>query len=126
MTTPQEILTELRDIHLPVVAETQTPWSLDPRPFVMLAVIVGLVGMIRYLRATQWRREARRRLREIAIISDPLKAQNALTALLNAVPARARLSQLPDSVFQAAGTPRKEDVEVLQNHVEAVLAGRAT
>ena len=59
MTTPQEILTELRDIHLPVVAEAQAPLTLDPRPFIVLGVIVAIVAVIRHLRATQWRREAR-------------------------------------------------------------------
>ena len=126
MTTPQEILTELRDIHLPVVAEAQAPLTLDPRPFIVLGVIVAIVAVIRHLRATQWRREARRRLQDIRTISDPAKAQAALTTLLNAIPDRARLSTLPDSVFRTQDSAKPEDVTALRAHVEDVLAGKAT
>jgi hypothetical protein len=126
MTTPQEILTELRDIHLPAVADAQTPLSLDPRPFIVLAAIVVIIAIIRHLRATQWRREAKRRLQEIAAISDTAQAQSALTTLLSAIPDRARLSTLPDSVFRTQDSAKPEDVTALRAHVEDVLAGKAT
>ncbi len=126
MTTPQEILTELRDIHLPVVAEAEAPLTLDPRPFVVLAIVIAVVVLIRYLRATHWRRQARRRLQEIAAIQDPAQAQTALTSLLNAIPERARLSTLPDSVFRIDAKAKPQDVAALRTHVEDVLAGKAT
>lgn len=42
--TPDEILQELRDIHLPQVETTSEPLILDPAPFVILGLLTVAVG----------------------------------------------------------------------------------
>ena len=126
MTTPQEILAELRDIHLPEITEANAPLVLDPRPFMVLALLVLVVASVRYIRATQWRRQARRRLRELSGNEDPIATRAALTALLHGLPHRTRLSALPDGVFRPDNTTNSDDIAALRQQVKAALRGRVS
>lgn len=121
---PSEILEELRDIHLPRIAEKSEPLEFDPRPFAVFAAIVLVVALVRYLRRTRWQRQARARMAEISGIEDPDRAAEALIGLLKAVPARTRLSALPEGIFQPAGNTTPDDVEKLSAQVHTVLQGR--
>ena len=121
---PSEILRELRDIHLPQIADKGEPVTFDPRPFAVFAVLVLGVALVRYLRATRWRRQARARMTEIAGIADRDQAAGALIGLLHAVPARTRLSSLPEAMFRPAGNTTSEDVEELTEQVRTVLHGK--
>lgn len=98
--TPDEILQELRDIHLPQVETTSEPLILDPAPFVILGLLTVAVAAVRYYRGTRWRREAHARLDEVKGLEDTDEASSALVRLLRAIPARTRLSSLPGELFE--------------------------
>ena len=118
---PSDILLELRDIHLPHIAEKAEPLAFDPRPFGVFAVLVLLVALVRYLRRTRWRRQAQARLADILAIGDPDQAARALTGLLSAVPVRTRLSALPEGIFRPEGDVTQYDVEKLTRQVRTVV-----
>ena len=121
---PSDILQELRDIHLPQIADKGEPLAFDPRPFAVFAVLVLVVAAVRYLRQTRWRRQAQARLSEISKIPDPEQAADALVGLLKAVPARTRLTALPKGLFRPAGNATRADVEKLSEQVRSALQGR--
>ena len=70
--TPEDILQELRDIHLPVDAAWQAPSALSVWPFLVFLGIVFLVFLAGFWRRTLWRREAARRLSQIDRIDDQI------------------------------------------------------
>ncbi len=122
--SPSEILEELHDIHLPRIADKIEPLEFDPRPFVVFAAIVLVVALVRYLRKTRWQRQARARMTKISGIKDPDRAAEALIGLLKAMPARTRLSALPEGIFQPPGNTTPDDVERLSAQVRTVLRGK--
>ena len=80
--SPAEILRELRDIHLPVLPETEHAYDMSVHPFLILAIAVAVVTVLRLHRRNLWRRTARRELWRIGRIRSPAAQSAALLDLL--------------------------------------------
>ncbi|MEM7210910.1 MAG: DUF4381 family protein [Pseudomonadota bacterium] len=119
--SPDEILQELRDIHLPEIERAAEPLTLDPLPFVLFAALVGIVALIRYRQNTRWRRQATTRLDEIERMRDPDQALGALVRLLQAMPGRTQLSSLPRDLFEKSGGNPGETVQALTRRARELL-----
>lgn len=63
--TPEELVMQLRDIHLPPNAEPIQTNDFALWPIVVFVVVVGSAALIRRWRRNAWRREVRAELRRI-------------------------------------------------------------
>lgn len=75
--TPDELLLQLRDIHLPDTALSQLGSGFSWLPFACLAVVLLVLLWIRYRRSRIWLHQARKRLKEIGASIDATPADNA-------------------------------------------------
>ncbi len=75
--TPDELLLQLRDIHLPDMALGQLGAGFSWLPFACLVLVLLALLWIRYRRSRVWLHQARRRLKEIGESIDATPADNA-------------------------------------------------
>lgn len=103
----EALLDDLRDIHLPRVAEGAYEQVFAPEPFVVLAVIVVMyVGLLRW-HSGRWMRAARARLKALTAENITGDAQiedgwSSLVEFAAEVGARTQALPLPGCVFAQA------------------------
>ena len=68
-----EVIAQLRDIHLPAELERMVTTGFAGWPFLVLAVIVFVILTVRFWKRSQWRWRARAELSRIRTIEDPSK-----------------------------------------------------
>lgn len=98
--TPEDLLKDLRDIHLP--ANQLSPWSLDMNlwPYSILLMLLVCLIFVRLWRKTEWRRQAAVRLRSIDRLTDDQSKWNALIDLaIDMARAANRRFPMPSQVY---------------------------
>ena len=118
--SPEEILRDLRDIHLPSSPEAALPARLAPEPFYILAAVLLALGLVWWRRRTTWRREAAAELD--AALADTEQAQrwSRLTMLLRQV-GRYRKSRPPDCLFLPPERIGAAEIGVLAGHIRRLI-----
>ena len=96
-----EVLAQLRDIHLPAEAVQSAPVEFALWPFLVLVAIAGVVLLVRAWRGAFERRQAIRELEHILSVHDDANRWQRLLAYAARLSARigGRL-ELPDVAFQ--------------------------
>lgn len=98
--TQEELLRQLRDIHLPTETVTAAaPGGFALWPIIACALVLGCVLAAEYWRRTAWRRQARAALRTIEAERDLARRWSSLLTLAVQI---ARRSGRPDIVPQLA------------------------
>ncbi len=96
-----DVLGQLRDIHLPENAVFGSATGFALWPFIVLGTVICLVLIIRYWNAARWRRAARRDLADIMEIEDPAERWQNLLAFASSLSDRSgRTVSLPETAFQ--------------------------
>jgi len=119
--TVDDLIIQLRDIHLPPEANNGLDLGFAIWPLVVFATISFTVFVLIVWRRNRWRREKRAELRRIQA-SGP--SSSLWPALLSLALETSRLSghrdPLPESAFQAPDTVTHEDVASLVAHVKKI------
>ena len=117
---PEDILRDLRDIHLPdAAAAPAAGWAPGPL-LVFFAIVVGLLAL-RLLRRQRWRLDARRRLRGIDALPDPGLRWQGMIALLREVAGHVPAGRPPDAAFRPPRRVTPADAEALGGHLRRLL-----
>ncbi len=96
----EEVLAQLRDIHVPANLEA-APIVLAAWPFIVLAIIVGVVLLARWWKRNRWRRIATGDLARIAGAKDPATQWSLLLAFAGTLSQRAgRSVNLPALAYR--------------------------
>ncbi len=121
--TQEELLAQLRDIHLPADTTAATPLGFALWPIIALAFVLGGVWVVRYWRRTAWRRQARVSLKAIEAERDLERRWSSLLTLAAQI---ARLSGRPEivptSAYQNPQAVTDEDVTALGAHLRQEIA----
>ncbi|MDJ0981961.1 MAG: DUF4381 family protein [Kiloniellales bacterium] len=96
--TPEELLRDLRDIHLPVVSGGGSGFELAIEPFLILAALLLLLGAVSLRRRRLWRHQARAQLRRIDDTAAPVEQWPQLLELVRQT-ARLSRARPPDCVY---------------------------
>ena len=119
--TVDDLIIQLRDIHLPPDANNGLDLGFAIWPLVVFSTISFTVFVLIVWRRNRWRREKRAELRRIQA-SAP--SSSLWPALLSLALETSRLSghryPLPESAFQAPDTVTHEDVASLVAHVKKI------
>lgn len=94
--TPEEILLELRDIHLPPEpAGAALSPSLAPEPILLALALLAALVLVARRRATRWRRQGRARLAALRREPSEARAFEGMTALAAALSRAGRAGPAP-------------------------------
>ena len=125
--TPEDLLKELRDIHLPEVLPATGGNSFSLIPFAVLIVTLLIILLIRYRRSRVWLHQARSRLAEL---NEELAKGNSSTNSANAMamldlagkiaPYR-RVTPLPNAAYRPLKQIESHDLKLLHEHLHRVL-----
>ncbi len=118
--TPDEILTGLRDIHLPADLSGHASLGFALWPFLVLAMVLALLGLARLWVRTAWRRRARKALSETGKEADPNARWAALISLLRAYGPRLDAPP-PPCVFHAPEKIGAPELRALESHLRERL-----
>lgn len=102
------VLAQLRDIHLPAGLGAIEPTAFAAWPFIALAVVLGVILVVRFWRHNRWRRSAKADFARIVEIEDHAAQWSMLLAFAAGLPDRARRPitlpnlayRLPESVSE--------------------------
>ena len=99
--TEEEVLAQLRDIHLPADLAGAAPLAFALWPFLVLTGLVCLVLVLRLVGRNRWRRAATEELARISAVQDPANQWQMLLAFATSISERAgRPFALPDIAFK--------------------------
>lgn len=118
--TPDDILQDLRDIHLPE-AEAAPSGGLAPEPLLVFAVVAIVLLAVRLVRRHRWRLDALSRLRRIDAVPDPTLRWQALVGLLHQIATRVPAGRPPDAAFRPPGRASRADADALGRHLRKLL-----
>ncbi len=94
--TPEEILLELRDIHLPAEAAAAAPaLQLASGPFLIALAVLAIWVVVARRRATLWRRQGRARLAALKREPSSARAFDEMTDLAAALARAGRAGPAP-------------------------------
>jgi len=120
--TVDEVIVQLRDIHLPPDANEGLGLEFAIWPLAVFGIFCFAVFVLAVWRRNQWRREARAELRRIQANSNPLYLWPALLSLaLESSRLSGRPHPLPELAFQAPDTVTDDDVAALIAHVKKAI-----
>ena len=120
--TVDEVIVQLRDIHLPPEANEGLGLEFAIWPLAVFATICFAVFVSLVWRRNQWRREARVELRRIQSNSHSLYLWPALLSLaLESSRLSGHRHPLPELAFQAPESVTEEDVAALVAHVKKAI-----
>ena len=120
--TVDEVIVQLRDIHLPPEANEGLGLEFAIWPLAVFGTICFAVFVVLAWRRNQWRREARVELRRIQSNSNSLYLWPALLSLaLESSRLSGHRHPLPELAFQAPDTVTDEDVSALVAHVKKAI-----
>lgn len=118
----QEVLAQLRDIHVPIALSDAAPVELAVWPFIVLAVIAAALLAIRFWRRNQWRQGARAEFARIIEIEDRAAQWPLLTAFAASLASRAQRSvTLPNLAYRHPDTISDTERAAFVDHVRAEL-----
>jgi ABC-type uncharacterized transport system YnjBCD permease subunit len=96
----EEVLTQLRDIHLPAQLEQAVTSGFAGWPFAVLALLVCLILVLRLRNRGRWRRRARTDLSRILSVDDQATQWTLLLEFATGLSARSgRPVTLPHTAF---------------------------
>lgn len=84
------VLAQLRDIHLPEDFGAAAPIAFAPWPFMVFAVVMGAILMVRIWRANRWRRRAKAEFARIVQVRDHLAQWSLLLGFAASLSDRAQ------------------------------------
>ena len=117
--TVDEVIAQLRDIHLPPDSNAGFVFEFAIWPLAVFVALCFAVFVLVVWRRNQWRREARAELRRIQANSNSIYLWPALLSLaLESSRLSGHRYPLPELAFQAPGTVTDEDVAALIEHVK--------
>ena len=120
--TVDEVIVQLRDIHLPPDANEGLGLEFAIWPLAVFGTICFAVFVLVVWRRNQWRRDTRAELRRIQANSNSLYLWPALLSLaLESLRLSGHRYPLPESAFQAPDTVTDEDVVALVAHVKKAI-----
>ena len=120
--TVDEVIVQLRDIHLPPDANEGLGLEFAIWPLAGFGAICFAMFVLVVWRRNQWRRETRAELRRIQAGSSSLCRWPALLSLaLESSRLSGHRYPLPGSAFQDPDTVTDEDVAALVAHVKKVI-----
>ena len=133
--TPDDLLQELRDIHLPeaIPASAGNSWSFIP--FIVLVGLLLILLLVRYRRSRVWLHQARRALAQIDEQTDKqtdkqfnnskhadITSAKALLDLASRVAPFRDVTPLPNAAFLPPDQIDAQQVVLLQEHLHKVLS----
>lgn len=96
----EEVLAQLRDIHVPAELNVSAPHEFALWPFTVLAFMVAAILAIRFWTRNRWRRRARAELSRILLVEDQTAQWSGLLSFACSLSDRAgRPISLPDVAF---------------------------
>ena len=100
-----DVLNQLRDIHLPADLGSAVPVAFAGWPFAMLAVVILAILAVRYWRRNRWRRNAKAEFARIVEVRDQDTQWSMLLAFAASLSDRARRPvALPNLAFRRPET----------------------
>ena len=120
--TPEEILRDLRDIRMPEAAGAELPADYAVEPFLILALLIVGIAMIRRLRGRHWRWQARARLAVIEREDDAGRRWQHLLDLLRDLSPLVGHPAPPDAGFLPRDQIGAAEVDALQAHIRSMIA----
>ena len=118
--TPEELLRDLRDIHLPEVAGGGG-FEIAFEPFLFLIAALLLLAGLAWRRARLWRRQAQARLRRIDGAAGPREQWPQLLALARRVGRLSQAAPPPDCAYLPPERVGSEEVAVLRRYLRDCL-----
>lgn len=116
--TLEELLAQLRDIHLPLDAQAGSQTGFAVWPIAVFVVIWLGVLALGYWRRNAWRRRARAELRNIAKEHDLAQRWSRLLSLAESM---ARIPQkkatLPDAAYRRADLITEQDAAAMSSYL---------
>ncbi len=119
--TPEEILAELRDVALPEIAPGPVAEGYLPEAVLLLAVIAVALVLIRRMRASAWRREAKAELRRIDALSDAPARTFEMTWLFRRIARHVPPGMVPSALFRAPTTLEDTDSAELRARIVRLI-----
>ena len=117
-----DVLAQLRDIHVPADVGTAAPVDFAPWPFIVLAVVIGVILAIRYWTRNRWRRGAKTDLARIISVEDPSAQWSMLLAFAGGLSSRAgREITLPNLAYRHPASITDADRAELISHLRVEL-----
>lgn len=117
-----DVLTQLRDIHVPADVGTVAPAEFAAWPFIVLAVVIGVILAIRFWTQNRWRRSARTDLARIVGIEDPSTQWSMLLTFASGLSGRAgREITLPHLAYRHPTSITDADRAEFISHLSAEL-----
>ena len=116
--TPEDLLKDLRDSHLP--ANQMSPWSLDLNlwPYAILLALLICLTFFKIWRKTEWRRQAAKRLRSIDRLTDDQSKWKALIDLATDMAQAAnRRFPLPSQVYAPLSSVDRQALSQLRGSI---------
>ena len=96
-----DVLAQLRDIHLPADLGAAAPFEFAAWPFIALAVVIAAILVTRYWNRNRWRRGAATDLSRIVRVEDQAAQWSLLLAFAGGLSARAgRPINLPNLAYR--------------------------
>lgn len=123
--TPEEILKDLRGIHLPLTAETATAPGFSAAPFLILALVALIAAAAIWRRRNHWRRSAAARLQNAGMAGSPSVAWAQMLVLLGDLARIGRAGAPPSCAHLPPERVGPEECERLRRHLSGVIKGRA-
>lgn len=119
--TPEELLKDLRDIHLPAPPHEVARFDIAVEPFVVVGILVLIAAVIAYRRRRLWRAQARAYLEEVEREPESEKRWSHLVRLAAAASRRSRAGSPPDCVYLPIERVGPDEVAEVQQFVRAAL-----
>lgn len=117
-----QVLTQLRDIHVPADLGAAVPIAFAPWPFVILAIILGAALMVRVWTRVRRRQQAGADLARIVGVEDPAEQWGRLLAFAGGLAERmGRRVTLPDLAYRRPETITDADRAAFIEHLHAEL-----
>ena len=118
--TRDELIAQLRDIHLPAGADSATGLAFALWPIATFTLILAVMLGLRFWRRSAWRRAARVALRHIE--ANPDRTEQWITLVDLAVKiarVRGQMTPLPEIAYRAPGRVDGADTRALVVHLRA-------
>ena len=118
--TPEELLRDLRDIHLPEAAGG-AGFDIALGPFLFLLVALILLAVLAWLRGRFWRFQARARLRRIDAAAEPRKQWPQLLVLVRQIGRLSGGTAPPDCVYLPPERVGPQEVATARRYLREAL-----
>ena len=121
--TQEELLRQLRDIHLPADSAVEPAMGVALWPIIVFALALALILVARYWRRTSWRRQARSALRVIETDRDLVRRWSSLLQLaVQLARISGRPGIVPEFAYKHPQSVTDDDATALGAHLRREIA----